>query len=127
LAVKLELIPFSPIMPPDFIFGLRYPQHLFIGGGILLSFIALWLLFVPGNRKHYVARCGGLIGRRAQFCRGWLITGDTGSGKTSSGINQLAHEVFQNEPSWAGLCIDEKGVSWETRAAMARHYGGSTT
>ncbi|MGA3182803.1 MAG: type IV secretion system DNA-binding domain-containing protein, partial [Verrucomicrobiota bacterium] len=60
--------------------------------------------------------------KRTQFCRGWLITGDTGSGKTSSGINQLAHQVFQNESKWGGLCIDEKGVYWETLAAMAKHY-----
>ena len=62
-----------------------------------------------------MARLGGLTWRRNQFCRGWLITGDTGSGKTSSGINQLAHQVFQNEPNWGGLCIDEKasiGKRW---------------
>ena len=51
-----------------------------------------------------------------------LITGDTGSGKTTSGVNQLAHQVFQHEPSWGGLCIDEKGVYWETLRAMAAHY-----
>jgi len=74
------------------------------------------------QRKPHVARLGGLVWKRNQFCRGWLITGDTGSGKTSSGINQLAHQVFQNEPTWGGLCVDEKGVYWETLAAMARHY-----
>ena len=68
-------------------------------------------------------RLGGLSWSRGEFCRGWLITGDTGSGKTSSGINQLAHQVFQNEKDWGGLCIDEKGVYWETLSAMARHYG----
>jgi hypothetical protein len=87
----------------------------------LLAFIAAWLCF-PRNRKGCVAQLGGLKWRRNQFCRGWLITGDTGSGKTSSGINQLAHQVFQNEPKWGGLCIDEKGVYWETLSAMARHY-----
>ena len=91
-------------------------------GGILLAFIAAWLLFSPRGRKARVARLGRLTWRRNQFCRGWLITGDTGSGKTSSGINQLAHQVFQNEPTWGGLCIDEKGVYWETLTAMARHY-----
>ncbi len=73
-------------------------------------------------RKRHVAQLGGLTWKRNQFCRGWLITGDTGSGKTSSGINQLAHQVFQNEDKWGGLCIDEKGVYWETLSAMARHY-----
>ena len=85
---------------------------------VILIIVASVLL----SRKRHVARLGGLIWRRNQFCRGWLITGDTGSGKTSSGINQLAHQVFQNENKWGGLCIDEKGVYWETLSAMARHY-----
>ena len=59
---------------------------------------------------------------RDDFCRGWLITGDTGSGKTRSGINQLLFQVFQNEPQWGGLCIDDKGIYWETLAAMAKHF-----
>ena len=31
--------------------------------------------------------------------------------------------MFLNEKKWGGLCIDEKGVYWETLSAMARHYG----
>lgn len=122
--MKLDLIPFNPIsVPPDLLLALKNPRPVLIAGGILLALIAAWLLFVPRNRKARVAQLGGLTWKRNQFCRGWLITGDTGSGKTSSGINQLAHQVFQNEPTWGGLCIDEKGVYWETLAAMARHYG----
>lgn len=99
----------------------RNLQLLMLAAGIILALIAVWLLFKPRPRG-VVAKLGGVTWRRNQFCRGWLITGDTGSGKTSSGINQLAHQVFQNEPTWGGLCIDEKGVYWETLAAMARHY-----
>ena len=120
--MKLDLIPFGPIMPPpDLILALRHPQYYFAAGGILLAFVAAWLL-LASPRKNHVAKLGGLRWKRNQFCRGWLITGDTGSGKTSSGINQLVHQVFQNEPTWGGLCIDEKGVYWETLSAMARHY-----
>ena len=123
MAVKLDLIPFGPIMPPpDLILALRHPQYVLAAGGILLAFIAAWLL-LKSPRKNHVAKLGGLRWKRNQFCRGWLITGDTGSGKTSSGINQLVHQVFQNEPTWGGLCIDEKGVYWETLSAMAKHYG----
>jgi hypothetical protein len=64
----------------------------------------------------------GLSWSREDFCRGWLITGDTGSGKTRSGITQLLFQVFQNEPSWGGLCIDDKGVYWETLREMAKHF-----
>lgn len=123
MAMKLDFMPFSPIaFPPDMELMLRHPQYLLFAGGIVFAFMAAWLLFVP-RKGGFVARLGGLTWKRNQFCRGWLITGDTGSGKTSSGINQLAHQVFKNEPTWGGLCIDEKGVYWETLAAMARHYG----
>ena len=98
-------------------------KPILLGYGILLAIIAFRLVLVPRPRKTHVARLGRLAWKRNQFCRGWLITGDTGSGKTSSGINQLAHQVFQNEPKWGGLCIDEKGVYWETLSAMADHYG----
>jgi hypothetical protein len=91
------------------------------GLGILLLILAFWVLLKKRSQIP-VARLGGLKWKRNQFCRGWLITGDTGSGKTSSGINQLAHQVFKNERTWGGLCVDEKGVYWETLAAMARHY-----
>jgi type IV secretory pathway TraG/TraD family ATPase VirD4 len=53
----------------------------------------------------------------------WLITGDTGSGKTRSEITPLLFQVFQNEPTWGGLCIDDKGLYWETLSEMARHFG----
>jgi hypothetical protein len=92
------------------------------GYALLLIIVAIRLLLTTHKRNSPVAQLGGLIWKRNQFCRGWLITGDTGSGKTSSGINQLAHQVFQNEPNWGGLCIDEKGVYWETLSAMAHHY-----
>jgi len=114
--MNLNFVPFPSVHLPPFdrllrIFGIGY--------AVLLSLIAVWTLLF---RKHHVARLGGLTWKRNQFCRGWLITGDTGSGKTSSGINQLAHQVFQNEKKWGGLCIDEKGVYWETLSAMARYY-----
>src|SRR6267378_7829251 len=95
------------------------------GWVIVTAFLAVgfFALVVPEKPVIAVATLKGLRWKRNQFCRGWLITGDTGSGKTSSGINQLAHQVFRNEPSWGGLCIDEKGVYWETLAAMAAYYG----
>ncbi len=85
--------------------------------------LGLFTLLSRETKPAFVAVLKGLRWKRSQFCRGWLITGDTGSGKTSSGINQLAHQVFRNEPRWGGLCIDEKGVYWETLKAMAAHYG----
>jgi hypothetical protein len=64
--------------------------------------LAIQLLQKP--KKHIVVRLAGFSWTRDDFCRGWLITGDTGSGKTRSGITRLLYQVFQNEPTWGGLC-----------------------
>jgi hypothetical protein len=93
--------------------------------------LVLWLLSATALVSHLrnrpdrriVVRLGGFKWRREDFCRGWLITGDTGSGKTRSGITPLLFQVFQNEPTWGGLCIDDKGIYWETLAEMSRHFG----
>src|ERR1700743_3561293 len=76
---------------------------------------------IPAKSK-FVVQLKGFAWKQEDFCRGWLITGDTGSGKTRSGINQLLFQVFQNDPNWGGLCIDDKGVYWETLLEMARHF-----
>ena len=73
-------------------------------------------------KSKFIVRLKGFSWTREDFCRGWLITGDTGSGKTRSGINQLLFQVFQNDPNWGGLCIDDKGVYWETLVEMAAKF-----
>ena len=76
--------------------------------------------------RNAIVHLKGLSWSREDFCRGWLITGDTGSGKTRSGITPLLYQVFQNEPHWGGLCIDDKGIFWETLSEMARNSTGKT-
>jgi hypothetical protein len=80
--------------------------------------------FAPLHSKsrQMTAVIGGFRWERNDFCRGWLITGDTGAGKTFA-INVLLHSVFQHEPDWGGLCCDEKGIYHETLVRMARKYG----
>ena len=91
---------------------------------------AFWLLALVAlltskrvPKRRTVVRLAGFTWAREDFCRGWLITGDTGSGKTRSGITPLLFQVFSNEPTWGGLCIDDKGLYWETLSAMAKHFG----
>lgn len=88
-----------------------------------VSALALWLLLRRTATSPVIVTLAGLKWTRADFCRGWLITGDTGSGKTRSGITPLLYQVFQNEPGWGGLCIDDKGLYWESLSEMARHFG----
>jgi hypothetical protein len=96
-----------------------------------LSWILAAMFFVFGfialatwrSKSKPIVKLKGLSWSREDFCRGWLITGDTGSGKTRSGITPLLYQVFQNEDKWGGLCIDDKGVYWETLREMAAHFG----
>jgi hypothetical protein len=66
--------------------------------------------FLCKPKRDIVVRLAGFTWMREDFCWGWLITGDTGSGKTRSGITPLLFQVFHNEPTWGGLCIDDKGI-----------------
>ncbi len=61
----------------------------------LLAFIIL-IVMPPRLRKRVVARLGGFVWTREDFCRDLLITGDTGSGKTRSGITPLLYQLFTN-------------------------------
>ena len=93
------------------------------GGSVALIGLMLLLNANSNPKGRSVIRLGGFSWTREDFCRGWLITGDTGSGKTRSGITPLLFQIFQNEPTWGGLCIDDKGLYWETLSEMARHFG----
>jgi hypothetical protein len=82
-----------------------------------------WCFAPPRSKKPgTTASLAGFTWDRNDFCRGWLITGDTGAGKTFA-INALMHSVFRHEPDWGGLCCDEKGIYYETLVRMARKYG----
>lgn len=89
-----------------------------------LSLAAAWL--ASYRELDVVVRLGGLSWTARDFARGWLITGDIGSGKTSSGIMQLMQQIFLNSRRWGGICIDEKGVFWEALSQMAAHHGRSS-
>jgi type IV secretory pathway TraG/TraD family ATPase VirD4 len=90
----------------------------------IFAMIAAYAVTGKGNpaKSKFIVQLKGLAWTREDFCRGWLITGDTGSGKTRSGINQLLYQVFQNDDHWGGLCIDDKGVYWETLVEMAAKF-----
>ncbi len=97
------------------------PCWLTIGGlGVTAG---VWLEWRVHRQRTTVVELGGLAWDRNAFCQGWLITGATGSGKTRSGIHQLLHQLFHRGFRFGLLCIDDKGVLFETLVGMARHFG----
>jgi hypothetical protein len=58
-----------------------------------------------------------------EFCTHWLITGDTGAGKTSSGLNKLLMSLTEHYPQWGALILDPKGVYWRTVQIMLNAAG----
>lgn len=70
-----------------------------------------------------VLRLGGFTWRMEDFCRGWLITGQIGTGKTTSAINAMLWQLSKHCPTWGGVCVDDKGLYWETLEPMLRRLG----
>ncbi len=89
-------------------------------GGLWMA--TRWLLG-PRRNGPIACRLGGLHWTVQDFCRGWLILGAVGSGKTVSGVRQILHQLFSNLPSFGGLVIDDKGTLHETVSAMAQSFG----
>ena len=83
--------------------------------------LALALAAGLGKRKvDAIFRLGGFAWDRNSFCRGWLITGVTGAGKTLSAIVGKFHQVFRNEQgvlrdSWIGSELQAKVEEVEAR------------
>lgn len=114
----------------------------FLGGGCLAlglatgalvqgwpGWCAVLVLTMAGSwmftrlEQPVAVRLGGLRWTIRDLCRGFFITGDIGSGKTSSALTTLLWQVFQNVPTFGGVCIDEKGVFGETLSQMAAQFG----
>ncbi len=65
------------------------------------------------GRKDITCVLGGFSWDRNSFCRGWLVTGATGSGKTKSGVDPVMHQVTMREagvekPTWGGSELEAK-------------------
>ncbi|HOB98273.1 MAG TPA: type IV secretion system DNA-binding domain-containing protein [Verrucomicrobiota bacterium] len=92
-----------------------------LSGAAFLTLV--WQAWRRQQQRHTIVELGGLRWNRHDFCENWLITGGTGSGKTRSGILQLLHQLFKRLTRFGLLCIDDKGVLFETLLAMTKHYG----
>ena len=91
-----------------------------------LGMLSLWQLRCAiGWRSGtpVILRLGGFSWDMFSFCRGWLITGQVGTGKTVAAINTMLWQVSKNCPTWGGVCVDDKGLYWETLSPMLGHLG----
>ena len=91
--------------------------------GVLAAWQLVCAASASSRKPPTVLRLGGFEWDLFTFCRGWLITGQTGSGKTLAAINRLLWQISRNCPNWGGVCVDDKGVYWETLSSMLHNLG----
>lgn len=112
-----------------FAFALWHAGGSVRGVGAAFGLLAGWNLYsaLRGSiRRPVILRLGGFEWDLFNFCRGWLITGQVGTGKTAAAINTMLWQVSKNCPNWGGLCVDDKGLYWETLTAMLARLGRSS-
>jgi hypothetical protein len=95
---------------------------------VMFGLFACWQLYCAMTvrrrpRSPPILRLGGYSWDIFSFCRGWLITGQVGTGKTVAAINTMLWQVSKNCPNWGGVCVDDKGVYWETLSGMLGNLG----
>src|SRR5882672_2824193 len=74
--------------------------------GLAIGFTVLsfWQLYCAASASRRIPspvllRLGGFMWRMEDFCRGWLITGQIGTGKTTGAINRMLWQISQNCPT----------------------------
>lgn len=92
----------------------------------LLTFLLLaagGYRLISDKKRSVILRFGRLTWVREELCRHVLITGDTGSGKTTSGFQPILHQLTENVPDWGGLILGVKGDEPAFIRELAKHHG----
>lgn len=105
-------------------------EDYFLFTSFALGLYALICMSPPQDEKC-VCKINGFEWNLNDFCRGWLITGKTGSGKTASAISHIIHQLFQRVKKgngfkpWGGVAVDQKGNFFKIIEDIAANYGQS--
>ena len=101
---------FYPIMG----IGIVVVLGLVVTAGLWYATRSRWVIRQTGvdGGNRWILRMGELKWSMDDFCRGWLITGRAGTGKTTAAINQMLWQVSKSCPNWGGVCVDDKGLYW---------------
>lgn len=83
------------------------------------------LAVVTIKPRRVILRLGSLSWTREELCRHMLITGDTGSGKTTSGFQPILIQITRNEPNWGGLVLGVKGDEHRFVSELLTSHGRS--
>lgn len=75
------------------------------------------------KHRAVIVRIGQLTWTTQEMCRHVLITGDTGSGKTTSGLQPILIQITENIPDWGGLVLGVKGDEHRFISKLAETYG----
>lgn len=73
--------------------------------------------------RKVILRIGSLTWTEEELCRHFLITGDTGSGKTTSGFQPILIQLTRNIPNWGGLVLGVKGDEHRFVTELAKAHG----
>lgn len=93
--------------------------------GGLCVLLGISSIFIPVKppKKDVMVQYKNLKWSQGEFTRHWLITGDTGVGKTASGFNPLLHFISESRPNWGGIVLGAKGDEHFTAQEHATGHG----
>lgn len=109
---------------------IRNPQAFLSGSSYAFGVLAVWQYYCECARAHglssigenpVILKLGRFRWRRSEACRHWIITGETGTGKTFF-FRRLIWQLCRNLPNWGGLLLDEKGVFVEILRGIFRNH-----
>ncbi len=91
--------------------------------GVFWAGAALGVIATVRKHRRVILRFGALTWTREEVCRHILITGDTGSGKTTSGFHPILVQLTRAEPTWGGLILGVKGDEHRFAGELLRAHG----